>query len=105
MVALSFPALGSVSLAQVDLTPLGFLRSATATEPMCLSDCLSHLHFEHRQVVFLGTLAALHFLQETAGPLERRHKIPTLSLMPSVGQHSLWLSALLSSLYGPHRTL
>lgn len=76
MVALSSPALGSVSSDQVVLTPLGFLPSSTVAESM--SDYVSHLHFEHRQAVFLRTLAAIRFLQETAGPLECCHKIPTL---------------------------
>lgn len=66
MVAPSSPALGSVSSAQVVLTPLVFLPSTTVAEPM--SDYVSHLCFEHHQAVFLRTLAAIHFLQETAGP-------------------------------------
>lgn len=82
-VALSSPALVSVSSAQVVLTPLGFLPSSTVAEPV--SDYVSHLHFEHHQAVFLRTLAAIRFLQETAGPLECCHKIPTLSLKPALG--------------------
>lgn len=42
MVALSSPALGSGSLAQVVLTPLGFLPSTTVPESVRLSDYVSH---------------------------------------------------------------
>lgn len=69
-----------------------------------MADYVPHLHFEHHRVVFLRTLAAIHFLQETAGPSEHCHKIPTLSPMPTVGQYSLWLLVLVPSLLGPHKT-
>lgn len=103
MVALSSPALSSVSSVQVVLTPLGFLPLSTVAEPV--SDYVSHLHFQHHQAVFLRTLAAIRFLQETAGPLERCHKIPTLSLTPTLEQYSLWLLVLGPSLYGTRNLL